>query len=60
MRIPGTGPLDGKVTVITGATAGIALITEGSRAHYDDAVRLGRRGAQAAPSALTRPKGASW
>jgi len=36
----------------------IALRHLGSRAHYDDAVRPGRRGAQAAPWVLTRPKGA--
>ena len=37
---------------------GIAVLTAGSRAHYDYAVWPGRRSAQAAPSALTRPKGA--
>ena len=35
-----------------------AMLTTGSRAHYDYAVWPGRRSAQAAPSALTRPKGA--
>ncbi len=33
-------------------------LTAGSREHYDYAVWPGRRSAQAAPSALTRPKGA--
>jgi len=37
---------------------GIAVLTAGSREHYDYAVWPGRRSAQAAPSALTRPKGA--
>src|SRR3954454_17832333 len=36
----------------------IALRHLGSREHYDDAVRPGRRGAQAAPWVLTQPKGA--
>ena len=99
-RLDGSGQLDGKVAVITGATAGIgpadtqgfanfggvrgaefkehlvtvisvgrigrpeevasgiAMLTAGSRAHYDYAVWPGRRSAQAAPLALTRPKGA--
>jgi hypothetical protein len=35
-----------------------AMLTTGSGAHYDYAVWPGRRSAQAAPSALTRPKGA--
>lgn len=39
---------------------GIAVLTAGSREHYDYAVWPGRRSAQAAPSALTRPKGARW
>jgi hypothetical protein len=38
--------------------SGIAMLTAGSRAHYDYAVWPGRRSAQAAPLALTRPKGA--
>lgn len=37
---------------------GIAMLTTRSRAHYDYAVWPGRRSAQAAPLALTRPKGA--
>ncbi len=40
--------------------SGMARSAAGSRAHYDDAVRPGRRSSQAAPSALTRPKGARW
>ncbi len=53
--------LGGKVAVITGVRGGsrvASMLTMGSRAHYDDAVRPGRRSAQAAPSALARPKGA--
>ena len=53
-QLEGSGQLDGKVAVITG----IAMLTAGSRAHYDYAVWPGRRSAQAAPLALTRPKGA--
>lgn len=53
-QLDGSGQLDGKVAVITG----IAMLTAGSRAHYDYAVWPGRRSAQAAPLALTRPKGA--
>jgi NAD(P)-dependent dehydrogenase (short-subunit alcohol dehydrogenase family) len=43
---------------LKGRGIGIAMLTAGSRAHYDNAVWPGRRSAQAAPSALTRPKGA--
>ena len=53
-QLDGIGQLDGKVAVITG----IAMLTAGSRAHYDYAVWPARRSAQAAPLALTRPKGA--
>jgi hypothetical protein len=38
--------------------SGIAMLTAGSQAHCDYAVGPGRGGAQAALSALTRPKGA--